>query len=118
MTSLRGGLQVPRADCRGPGQGPHTAPCSNLINVQLRGPRRLGGWPATHCNPACRAVQTLRAAPPARPPQVYGILGLQLTLTAVVAAVIMTVEGARDFLLATPGVWIGLLVLTLLSELG
>ena len=48
--------------------------------------------------------------------QVYGILGLQLTLTAVVATVIMTVQGARDFLLATPGVWIGLLVLTLLSE--
>ena len=48
--------------------------------------------------------------------QVYGILGLQLTLTAVVATIIMTVQGARDFLLATPGVWIGLLVLTLLSE--
>ncbi|GAB4824095.1 hypothetical protein N2152v2_011141 [Parachlorella kessleri] len=35
--------------------------------------------------------------------KVYGILGLQLTLTAVVATVIMTVQGARDFLLATPG---------------
>lgn len=47
--------------------------------------------------------------------KVYGILGLQLTLTAVVATVIMTVQGARDFLLATPGVWIGLLILTLLT---
>ena len=48
--------------------------------------------------------------------QVYGILALQLTLTAVVATVIVSVPAAHNFLLASPGVWIGLLVLCLLSK--
>ena len=50
------------------------------------------------------------------PLQVYGILGLQLTLTAVVATVIVAVPAAHNMLLATPGLWIGLLLLCLLSE--
>lgn len=46
----------------------------------------------------------------------YGILAAQLTLTAIVGTVIVTVPAAHNFLLATPGLWIGLLVMCLLSE--
>lgn len=48
--------------------------------------------------------------------QVYGILGLQLTLTAVVAGVIIAVPAAHNLLLTTPALWIGLLIINILSK--